>query len=118
MAVSKAPTSFEEAAHGILLALSSAMTAPDAGPHLQFLTEMQQAVVGQVHMGKGGPGAQGGQPPGMAGGGSSLGQLQGRPASPPTAGPGAPGMSSSTGASADDLRKLMAGSGDGGGDGS
>jgi len=114
-----APASFEEGANGIVQAITATMTAADAGPHLPFLQSMLQAVVGQIHIGKSPApgGAPGGQPsPGAppAGGGTNLGQLQGRPPSPPTAGPGAPSSTSSTGISADDLRRVMAQQGGGG----
>ena len=108
-----APSSFAEGANGIVMAITATMTAPDAGPHLPLLESLLKAVVGQIQ------GAQGGAPqqpkPPMQGGGMNLNQLQGQPPSPPTAGPGGPGSAggppsgmSPSGASADDIRRMMA----------
>lgn len=107
---SAAPTSVAEGLNGIATAISATMTAPDAGPYLQVLTEMQKIVLGTIHGGqKGPPQAQQQQRPmGPPGGGTNLAQLGGAPPSGPSAGPGAgPGPTSSTGISADDLRRMM-----------
>lgn len=86
------------------------MMAPDAAPYLKFLEGLQKATLGAIHGGKQGPPQAGGPPnPGGAGGapmggGTNLGQLQGQPPSGPSA--GAAGGPSSSGMSADDMRRL------------
>lgn len=113
---STAPASFEEGANMIVQAISTTMMAPDAGPHLQLLEQLLKAVVGQTQAAKN-PGGAGAKPAGPTGGGMGLGQMMGKPPSPPTAGPGGPpSPSSSTGVSADDLRRVMATQGAGSGD--
>jgi hypothetical protein len=82
------------------------MTAPDAAPYLQLLQGLQQAVVGAIHGGQKGPPQpqqQGGQP---GGGGMNIGALQGQPPQGPSAGPQGP--PSQSGASSDDVRRMMA----------
>lgn len=119
---SGAPSSVAEGLHNIAMAISSTMTAPDAGPHLQLLEALQKAVVGAIQgppPGQGGkpggpPGAGGPPPGGMAGGGTNIQQLMGGGAGgpqPPSAGPTPPGASggpSPSGMSADDLRRAQA----------
>lgn len=122
---SSAPVSFAEGANAILMAISATMLAPDAGPHLQLLDALQKAIVGATHKGNAPPGSQPGQPPGgppgMAqggapqGGGMSLGSIMGQGGQGGAAGANpTPGMTgggpSSTGASADDMRRMMAAS--------
>jgi hypothetical protein len=111
-----APASFAEGANGIVMAITAAMTAPDSGPHLPLLEQMLKAMVGTI---QGGAGAQQQPKPPMGGGGTNLGQLQGQPGMPPSAGPGAPqspattggAMGSPSGVSADDMRRAMAAQG-------
>ena len=80
------------------------MMAPDAAPYLQLLEGLQKAVFGAVHGGQKGPPQpqQGGQP---QGGGMNLGQLQGQPPQGPSA--GASGPPSQSGASSDDIRRMV-----------
>ena len=109
-----APASFAEGANGIVMAITAAMTAPDAAPHLPLLEQLLKAVVGTI---QGGAKPPGGAP--QQGGGMNLGQLQGGPQMPPSAGPGAPQSAATTGGaagspsgiSADDMRRAMAAQG-------
>ena len=106
-----APTSFAEGMQGILGAITATMTAPDAQPHVPLLMDMQKAVLGALHSsgqkpGAGGPPAPppgGAPPPGP--GGMNLGKLQGQGGGPP--GPGGAGGPSPSGASADDIRRMV-----------
>ena len=111
----KAPASIAEGYAAILQALASAMTAPDAGPVVPFLIDMQKAVAGQMQKGnqpqkpggQGGPpgsGGPGGPPPG--GGGMSLGALQGQPQGQPAGPGGAGGGPSPSGISQEDMRRM------------
>ena len=91
------------------------MMAPDAAPYLQVLEGLQKAVLGVIHGGQKGPPKPGGQPPQGGppgqpqGGGTNLNQLMGGQPSPPSAGPDqGPAASSSTGISADDMRRAAA----------
>lgn len=103
---SGAPSTIAEGLNAIAGSITAAMTAPDAAPYLQLLQGLQQAVVGAIHGGqKGPPQAQGGnQVP--QGGGMNLNQLGGAPPSGPSAGP--TGGPSQSGASSDDVRRMMA----------
>lgn len=113
----KAPASIAEGYASILQALANAMTAPDAGPVIPFLIDMQKAVAGQMQKGNqpqkppgggqppGGPPGAGGPPPG-GGGGMSLGALQGQPQGQPP-GPGGSGGPSTSGASQEDIRRMI-----------
>lgn len=113
---SAAPSSVTEGIQGIASAVNAAMMAPDAGPYLKFLDGLLKATLGAIHGGQKGPpqpggpgGAPGGQPGMPQGGGMNLNQLQGQPPSAPSAGPDqGPGASSSTGMSADDMRRAAA----------
>ena len=116
------PASFAEGLRGIAQAVTDAMTTADAAPHMAALLDMQKLVVSMIqHVSTpqappapggapGGPPA-GGPPPGgpgmMApGGGTNLSRLSGTPApGPSAAGGGGPSLS---GASADDVRRLVA----------
>jgi hypothetical protein len=113
---SGAPSSFAEGMNGIVTAISATMTAPDAGPHLPLLEQLLKAAVGQIQKAQnpqpqpgapppgGPPGAPGGMPPG---GGTNIGQLMGGGGpSGPSAGVG--GGPSPSGASADDIRRMVA----------
>jgi hypothetical protein len=104
---SSAPSTIAEGLNGIASSITAAMTAPDAAPYLQLLQGLQQAVVGAIHGGqKGPPRAQQGQGGGMPqGGGMNLNQLGGQPPAGPSAGD--MGGASQTGASADDIRRMM-----------
>lgn len=111
---SAAPSSISEGLQGIAAAVNAAMMSPDAGPYLKFLEGLQKATLGAIHGGQKGPpqpGGPGGAPGGMPpqGGGMNLNQLQGQPPSAPSAGPDqGPAASSSTGMSADDMRRQAA----------
>lgn len=108
-----APSGVSEGLNGIVQAISATLTAPDAGPHIPFLTDMLKAVVGQIQKGNqpppkpGGPGGAPGAPGagGPPGGGASLGQLQGQPPQP--TGPGGAGGPSPSGVSQEDLRRMV-----------
>jgi hypothetical protein len=101
MAKGSVPTTFAEGMSNVVSALSMTMMAPDAGPKMKLLQQMLQAAVGATM-----PQGQGGGQPG--GGGTNLGQLQGAGGQPPSAGPGGPPSGASqTGASADDIRRMM-----------
>jgi hypothetical protein len=90
--------------NGIVQAISATMTAPDAGPHLKFLQGLLQATVGQLQQGNAPkPQGQPGQPPGP--GGTNINQLMGGQPQPPSAGP--QGGPTQTGASADDIRRMV-----------
>lgn len=115
---SAAPSSVQEGLAGIAHAITATMTAPDAGPHLQLLEQLQKAVVGAIQgppPGKAGPpaggppgaaGAPPGGPPGMAGGGTNIQQLMGGAQGGPSA--GAAGGPTQSGMSSDDLRRAQA----------
>src|ERR1700678_2647684 len=109
---SAAPSSISEGLQGIAAAVNAAMMAPDAAPFLKFLEGLQKATLGAIHGGQKGPPqpqAPGGQPGMPQGGGMNLNQLQGQPPSGPSAGPDqGPAASSSTGMSADDMRRASA----------
>lgn len=121
-----APANVMEGFRNIATAVQEAMTAPDAGQHMPLLEQMFKATIGQIQKlsnpaagqaagGGAPPGAAGppgaGGPPGMGGGGTNLQQLMGGGAQPPSAGPS--GGPSSSGASADDLRRILATTGAG-----
>ena len=107
------PSSVEEGMNGVIHAITATMTAPDAAPHLPFLQQLMQASVGQLQKIRqpaaapgGRPGGPPGGPPGMPpGGGMNLGALQGAPPGGPSAGAG--GGPSPSGASAEDIRRMM-----------
>lgn len=108
-----APTSFAEGMQGILGAITATMTAPDAQPHVPLLMDMQKAVLGALHSSGQKPGAPAGGPPAPPPGGApppgpggmNLGKLQGQGGGPP--GPGGAGGPSPSGASADDIRRMV-----------
>jgi hypothetical protein len=116
---SQAPSSVAEGMNGIVSAIAATLTAPDAGPHIAFLQQLLQAAVGQIQkanqpQGQGGPpgGAPPGGPPGAGGppgggppqgGGTNIGQLMGGGGGPP-AGPSGPSQS---GASSEDIRRMV-----------
>ena len=115
-----APTSFAEGMQGVLAAITATMTAPDAQPHVPLLMDLQKAILGAVHSSGAKPGGPAGAPPGGAppggappggapappgGGGMNLGKLMGSGGGGPSAGP--EGGPSSTGASADDIRRMV-----------
>jgi len=114
------PSSFAEGAQSIVSAIAATMTTPDAGPHLAALEGMLKMSVGLIQKGNaagappgasgpGGPpgagpsGAPGGMPPG---GGMNLAALGGGPPQGPSAGPS--GGPSPSGASSDDIRRMVA----------
>lgn len=110
---SGAPASIAEGMNGIVQAISAAMTAPDAGPHLPVLEQMLKAAVGSIQK-QNAP--QGGAPPGGPPGGpppggppgappGGINGLMGGPPQGPSAGP--QGGPSPSGASADDIRRMI-----------
>ena len=118
-AAASGPASFAEGMRGVAQAITDAMTTPDAGPHMPALQDMQKLAIGIIqHVSTPQPPAGGAPPPGAApggppgamppGGGTNIGQLKGPGGPPlgPSAGPtGGPSLS---GASADDVRRLVA----------
>lgn len=106
--------------NAVAMAITACMTAPDAGPHLPLLQQLQQAVIGELQGGgKSQPGAKPAGPPGAPPGGApapggvgGINGLMGQPPSGPAgAGGGQPmpgGGPSQSGISADDLRRAMA----------
>jgi hypothetical protein len=131
-----APTTVSEGLNTVAQALVQCMSAPDAGAHMQQLDQMLKMTIGLIQTkgqqgggqpgGPGAPGA-GGPPPGAGGpppgamapggpGGSApagLAGIMGGGGGP--AGPGGPGRMSPSGASADDIRRLIASSASSGG---
>ena len=110
----QAPSSVAEGLNGIVQSIASAMSAPDAGPHLQLLEQMLKMAVGTIQGGgkpppgapPGGPPGAGGPPGGMPpGGGTNIGQLMGGPPQGPSAGVG--GGPTPSGASAEDIRRMV-----------
>lgn len=123
-----APTTVSEGLNTVAQALVQCMSAPDAGAHMPQLDQMLKMTIGLIQSkgqqaggppagGPGGPGA-GGPPPGAGGpmgmpgagpgGPGGLAGIMGGGGGP--AGPGGPGKMSPSGASADDIRRLIASS--------
>jgi hypothetical protein len=117
---SQAPATAAEGLNGIVQAISATMTAPDSGPHLPLLEQLLKATVGAIQGGgkaggakpPGPPGAPPGGPPGAGGppgmppgGGTNINQLMGQGPAGPSA--GADGGASQSGASAEDVRRMI-----------